>query len=115
MKQIAASKEQISLCGLYCGSCSAFLKEKCPGCKDNVKATWCKVRTCCLTNNYASCADCKDFSDYRKCKKLNNFISGIFSFIFRSDRNAGITMLKEKGYEEYANYMADNKLVCIKK
>ena len=115
MKQIEANKDQIALCGLYCGSCPAFLKEKCPGCKENAKATWCKVRACCLDNSYASCADCKQLSDNKDCKKLNNFMSNLFAFIFRSDRNANINMLKEKGCDEFARYMAENKLISIKK
>ncbi len=115
MKDIIADKNQIALCGLYCGACKKFLSETCPGCAQNEKAGWCKVRTCCLENNYSSCADCKKFDNIEDCKKLNNFIAKIFGLVFRSDRNACIAMIKEKGYEDFALYMAKNKLQSLKR
>ena len=68
-----------------------------------------------MTNNYKSCADCKEFSNPMDCKKFNNFISKMFAFVFRSDRAACIAMIKERGYENFAIYMADNKLQSIKR
>ena len=50
--------ELVARCGLYCGACGSYLKGRCPGCRENVKATWCKVRACCGEHSYASCADC---------------------------------------------------------
>ena len=50
MKEIISDPKLVAFCGLYCGACKAYLKERCPGCHDNEKATWCKVRTCCLEN-----------------------------------------------------------------
>jgi hypothetical protein len=46
---------------------------------------------------------------------LNNFFSKVFAFIFRIDRLAGITMIKEKGYENFAKRLAEEKRVAIKK
>jgi hypothetical protein len=115
MKEVTTDKALIAFCGLYCGACNSFLKDKCPGCKDNVKATWCAVRTCNLSHNYNSCADCNEFSNAKECKKFNNPISKIFGFVFRSDRNACIEMIKQKGYESFASYMAENKLQAIRR
>ncbi len=115
MKEIIADKNNISFCGLYCGACRKFLKGNCPGCQGNEKATWCKVRTCCMENKILSCADCKSFDNILECKKYNNFVSKIFSFIFRSDRNACNEMISRDGYEKFAEYMAENKLVSMKK
>jgi len=115
MNQITTDKTLIAYCGIYCGACPKFLKEKCPGCQKNEKATWCKVRTCCIENNYTSCADCKDFENVADCKKFNNFFSKLIGFILRSDRKACIELIKEKGYDDFAKYMAENKLITIRK
>ena len=32
--------EKIAFCGLYCGACRQYLKEKCPGCRKNEKAKY---------------------------------------------------------------------------
>ena len=114
MKEIIVDKSLVSKCGLYCGSCPKYLKEKCPGCDGYEKATWCKIRSCCLENGYLSCADCKEFENAMDCRKFNNFFSRLIGFVLRSDRNAGIKMIKEKGYEGFAEYMAENKLISIK-
>jgi hypothetical protein len=105
----------ISYCGLYCGTCRSFKSGKCPGCAKNEKASWCKLRTCNIEHHYSSCADCKEFSDVRQCKKFNNPVAKIFAFIFNSDRPAAIELIKEKGYENFALYMAQNNLQTIKK
>ena len=113
-KQIIADEKLIAYCGLYCGACRSYLKEKCSGCKDNVKATWCKVRQCCMENGYSSCADCK-IIELKDCKKHNNFISKIFGFIFNSNRAACIRRIKEIGSCEFAKEMANCKCHTIKK
>lgn len=112
---IEVDENLIAYCGLYCGACFKYLKKKCPGCRENEKATWCKIRTCTLENNLKSCAECKDFTDLHDCKKFNNFMSKIFEFAFRSNRYACIDMIKEVDYESFAKYMAEKKLVTIKK
>lgn len=114
MKEIIVDKNLVSMCGLYCGSCPKYLKEKCPGCEGYEKATWCKIRSCCLNNGYTSCADCKAYTDVMDCSKFNNFFSRIIGFILRSDRKAGISMIKEKGYEGFAAFMAENSLISIR-
>lgn len=115
MKTIVANKELVACCGLYCGSCKKYLMEKCSGCRKNEKASWCKVRSCCIDNGYASCADCKLVSDAKDCKKFNNFISNVFRIIFKSDRGACVEMIKKTGYENFADEMAKEKLMTIKK
>jgi len=115
MKEIIADTKLIAYCGLYCGSCRSYLKESCPGCAENKKATWCKVRTCCMEHSYSSCADCKEFSNVMDCKKYNNFMSKMMGFVFNSDRNACINMIKSDGNDNFASYMAMNKQQTIKK
>ena len=43
MKEMTNNSQQIAACGLYCGACKKFLNGKCPGCKENEKASWCKI------------------------------------------------------------------------
>lgn len=115
MKEIENDVQMIAYCGLYCAACGSYTKGKCRGCHENVKASWCKVRTCNMQNGYSSCAECKEFSDPKDCKKFNNIVSKVFALVFRSDRPASIAMIKEKGYENYAGYMTENKLQVIKR
>lgn len=102
----------VAVCGLYCGACRTFEKQKCPGCLKNEKATWCKIRQCCIENQYASCADCKLIA-FEACKKFNNMIGKIFSILFKSDRQACIRKIKTGGYEAFVEEMHKNKQQSI--
>ncbi len=115
MKDITVNKDLVSACGLYCGSCSKYFKGKCEGCAKNEKATWCKIRKCCIEKEIKSCAECKEYANVKDCKMFDNFVSKMFEFVFKSDRKAGINMIKESGYEEFAKHMAENQLVSMKK
>ncbi len=114
LKEITADKSLIAFCGLYCGACRSYLSGKCPGCRMNEKATWCKVRTCCLENNYASCADCTSV-ELMECKKFNNFFSKMIGLVLNSDRSACIKRIKEIGYEEYAVEMTNSRRQTIRR
>jgi hypothetical protein len=115
MKPIVADKSLIAFCGLYCGACKKYLAGSCPGCHENEKATWCKVRYCSIEHGYASCADCTEFSNPMDCKKFNNFFSKLFALVFKSDRAACISKIKVSGYDGYAAFMASNNLQSMKK
>ena len=114
MRQVVSNKSLIAKCGLYCGGCGAYLKGKCPGCAENKKASWCKVRQCCNENSFASCADCKSV-ELMKCKKYNNFISKMMGLILNSDRGACINRIRVIGYEEFAAEMAAASKQTIKR
>lgn len=115
MKSIVKDTKLVAYCGLYCGGCGKYLNDMCPGCQKNEKAGWCKVRKCCIENGKMSCSDCNVYADPKECKKFNNIFSQLFSFIFGSDRAASIGMIKEKGYDAYAEKMAAEKSHCIKR
>jgi hypothetical protein len=114
MKQIVVDAALVAFCGLYCGACRRYLSDKCPGCHDNAKATWCKVRTCCVEANYSSCAECKTFADPKDCGKFNNVISRAVGFLLRSDRRACIMQIREKGLKSHAEDMALHKRQTIR-
>ena len=103
----------VAACGLYCGSCRKFVKEQCPGCWENKKADWCKIRACNIEHNYKSCADCT-ISSIDECKKFNNFIGKVFSILFRSDRPACIRRIQAIGYDAFAREMHAKKQQTIR-
>jgi hypothetical protein len=115
MHEVVADVEQIAYCGLYCGACKSYLKERCPGCHDNQKASWCSVRVCCMDHQYSSCAECKEFENPQDCKKYNNFISKIVGFVLRSDRSACIMQIKNIGMKGHADTMAREKKQTIRR
>lgn len=115
MKEIIENKNLVAYCGLYCGACRAFRREKCNGCHDNNKASWCKIRTCCIDNRLQSCADCNKHPDLQQCSFFNNLISRIFAFIFRSDRKSCIEQIRSKGITYHTKEMASKGLMSIRK
>lgn len=115
MKEIVADAGLVAFCGLYCGACGSYVKGRCPGCHQNEKATWCKVRACCRETQYSSCAECATHPDPQDCKKFNNFISKAIGFVFRSDRRACIMQIRNKGLQTHAEDMALQKRQSIKR
>jgi len=115
MSAIQDNSELVAHCGLYCGACRAYLAGKCKGCRENTKASWCKVRSCCIDKQIRTCAECAEFSDPKACAKFDNFISRIFGFVFRSDRAACIAQIKRIGLEDHASAMAESRLHTIKR
>lgn len=107
-KEVIANQLRIAYCGLYCGACNKYLTGKCPGCQENIKASWCSIRNCCMDHKRLSCADC-ELDNVKECGKFNNTISKIFGLIFNSNRAACIQMIREKGYEGFAIEMAHRK------
>ncbi|MBN1847459.1 MAG: DUF3795 domain-containing protein [Deltaproteobacteria bacterium] len=115
MREMISHPDLVAFCGLYCGACRSYLKERCPGCHDNQKATWCKVRLCCMEKGYSSCAVCKEFTNPMDCRLYNHFISKIFGMIFRSDRAACIAQIKKIGLQAHADDMAKQKRQSIRR
>lgn len=115
MKEITADKNLVAYCGLYCGACKRYLNEKCPGCRENEKASWCKVRACNIEKRYGNCSECREFGSVSQCGDFDNFISRIFAFIFRSDRKQCIEFIKNNGSDAFARIMAEEKRHSFKR
>jgi len=115
LKPIVADVDLVAYCGLYCGACGAYRRGRCPGCRENQKATWCKVRTCCRETACSSCAECKTVSDPNDCKKFNNWIAKLFGLVFRSDRRACILQIREQGLPGHAETMAARRQQAIRR
>ena len=110
MKEIVADQNLIAYCGLYCGACGSYLRGRCPGCHENAKAKWCKVRTCCLDHQYHSCADCREFSDPNRCGHFHNFFFKLMALVFNSNRRACVFKVRELGLDGYAAFMTGRKI-----
>jgi len=106
MDTVTSNPDLVAYCGLYCGACKAYLAGRCPGCRENQKAGWCKVRACCSASGYATCADCTTHVVPSQCAKFNNLISRLFGFVFRSNRAACIGRIDRIGREAFAREMA---------
>jgi hypothetical protein len=115
MKEIVSDPNLVAYCGLYCGACGSYLKGRCPGCHENVKAKWCKVRSCCIESKCASCADCTEYADPRACKDFNNFMSKLFGLILRSDRAACVEQIRKLGVQGHADEMSKARRQTIRR
>jgi hypothetical protein len=113
MKPINADVAAIARCGLYCGSCKKYLAEKCPGCAGNDRAGWCKIRSCCDERGHASCADCQEHADVTTCPTFHNPMARFFGLLFRSNRPGSIELIRERGYEAYAERMAAERRMSV--
>jgi hypothetical protein len=115
MREIKEDVNLVAFCGLYCGACGAFLKERCNGCAGNEKATWCKIRICCKNKNIVTCAECDEYPDPKDCKKFNNLMSRMFGLLFKSDRPACIAQIKKSGTAGHAKKMTELQKHSLKK
>ena len=111
-KEIEVSRELIARCGLYCGACRKLLVGKCPGCRKNQKASWCKIRSCSASQGYHTCAECP--MNVKQCKTYSNLIGKIFGLLFNSDRAACIDRIRMVGGDEFARDMAAKRQQSLK-
>lgn len=113
MQRTSSPAGEVSACGLFCGACRSYLKGRCPGCKANQSAGWCRVRSCCQQHGYHSCAECTEHPDPRRCKHFDNWIARGFGLVFNSDRAAGIAFIRREGSARFAAYMYEHALQSI--
>lgn len=105
MKSIDENQKIIACCGLFCSNCKKYQTNKCPGCQENYKATWCKIRICCFEQNLQCCASCKKFQDPMACKKYNNPFARIIEFVTQTQRSECIKTIKQEGESVFTEKM----------
>ncbi len=105
----------VAACGLYCGACNKYKNGKCPGCRNNEKASWCGIRKCCIERGYTSCAECTDFSNLKACKKFNNLPGKVIGFLTGSSRFTCIDRIREVGIQNFASEMDSKGLQSLKR
>ena len=86
---------------------------KCPGCHENEKASWCKIRKCSMGKGFYTCAECE--MEVKDCQLHNNMIGKFFAFVFRSDRPACIRYIRENGEQAFAEEMTKRGELTMKK
>ncbi len=97
----------VANCGLVCTSCGAYKRGRCTGCLGGKPMnSRCSMKACVVEHGYATCAECKDFEYLKDCNKLHNFISTIFSFIFRTNRIGNLNRIREIGLDKFKEEQA---------
>lgn len=87
--------KEIGCCGAYCGTCQVLKENVCKSCKlgyengnRDISKAKCKIKVCCITKGFNSCADCSHYCDcsiiqgfykksgykYKKYKEATEFI-----------------------------------------
>lgn len=97
------SLEQIGCCGAYCGTCKVFKDGLCRGCKigysngeRDITKVKCKIKKCCISNNFISCADCEK---YNTCETVQTFHNKN-GYKYKKYKEA-IVFLKANGYDRF--------------
>ena len=90
---------RIPACGVFCGGCPTYLKEKkpCPGAEINsARCEGCtKFHLCCRDRQITHCHECSEFP----CKKLKTFAKNWLKY--GQDFIKNQQMLKEVGEEKF--------------
>ena len=95
--------ELIGCCGAYCKTCKVYNEKLCIGCKIGYKnnerdlsKAKCKMKVCCISKKYNSCADCKD---YDNCKIIQDFHNKN-GYKYKKYKEA-IIFIKNYGYDKF--------------
>jgi hypothetical protein len=113
MERLTPRPDLVAACGLYCGACRAYQRARCPGCRENSRATWCAVRTCCIDHDHATCAECTTHADPAACAKFHNLVSRVVGVVMNSDRRACIQQIRALGISGHAAFMAERRLQTL--
>jgi hypothetical protein len=98
-------KSHIAPCGINCGTCIAYLrdKNKCPGClvssEDKTKTRYyCKIKNCeqLQKTNSGYCYECSDFP----CQKIKH-IDKRYRLRYHTSLIANLVSIKETGMKNY--------------
>jgi hypothetical protein len=105
LKPVSFSKSQIAPCGMNCGTCIAYLREKnrCAGCRamssDEVKTRLkCLIKNCEKLGDSPSgfCYDCENFP----CKRIKN-IDKRYRTKYHTSFLENLQMIEERGIDVF--------------
>ena len=110
---ISFDKTQIAPCGMNCGTCIAYLREKnkCPGCRINFSAKAitvqrCIIKKCTLLENTPSnfCYECEKFP----CQRLKQ-LDKRYRTKYRTSFIENLMIIKEKGIDSFLAFESDRR------
>lgn len=105
IRTVSFEKHLIAPCGMNCGTCLAYLrdKNKCPGCRISssdkaVSVKRCTVTKCTHLQTTASkfCYDCEKFP----CKRIKD-LDKRYRTKYRTSFIENLTMIKEEGIDRF--------------
>ena len=110
MEKADFSIKMLAPCGIFCGTCPQFIKEKkkCHGCYSKkgfarVETKFCGIIKCCSNQGIARCNECEDLL---KCQFLQRF-SSWDSFVAHAPCINNLIKLNELGEEGFSNYIKE--------
>ncbi len=102
MATIKSYNGRIPACGVFCGGCPVYVRDKkpCPGAEINTeRCNKCKsFHICCVERGVSHCFECKTFP----CSKLKRFSKSWIKYGQNMIENQ--SMLREIGEEEFKNH-----------
>ncbi len=105
LKPVSFDRSQIAPCGMNCGTCIGYLREKnrCPGCRvmssDEAKTrVRCRIKNCEKLKETASgfCYDCESFP----CKRIKN-IDLRYRTKYHTSFIENLKMIEERGIDVF--------------
>jgi len=105
IRTVSFEKHLIAPCGMNCGTCLGYLREKnkCPGCRISssdkaVSVKKCTVIQCSHLQTTASkfCYDCEKFP----CRRIKD-LDKRYSTKYRTSFIENLTMIKEEGFDRF--------------
>ena len=73
------------------------------------------MKKCCVENGYFTCANCEKYNCVSDCKIFSPLFFRFGEFIGGISRKKGIEKIKKDGIEAFAEFMAKNKLIAMKR
>jgi hypothetical protein len=107
------NKTLIAPCGMNCGTCLAYLREKkrCPGCRKNSEDKSVSVRKCIITQcSYLEktkskfCYECEKFP----CKRVKQ-LDKRYRTKYRTSFIENLLMIKEKGIGNFLDFESERR------
>ena len=92
----------VAYCGLYCPTCGTMRVGRCEGCKTGGGFSGCKVRACAMDRGYTTCAQC---GEMESCPKLDNLLSRLYAWVFRTRRMENLREIRDHGLEPFVARM----------